>query len=207
MGFVYDFEYFNHRMLKRMIVESNPEESVCDTKDSKDDSYYHNECLSWQHQKLDYCANIYLQFWNADDLNITYDQWYHDQHLLSQKYQFCYEFQGDELDGSKHDHFKFDGAKRELPRKRDYIASAREVRDTCADKCRKKLGMFSFKSRYGGWFDRIDGFHHFDDICTDVMNCDWQRCGDHCMRVAPGKSLPVETVYAQGTFRPHVDGE
>ncbi|KAI4181500.1 MAG: hypothetical protein L6R41_006585 [Letrouitia leprolyta] len=187
MGFTYDFEYYNHRMNKRMIVQSRKDGNICPTEDSDQDPYYHNKCLNWKDQNEDFCANFPLSL----DYNLG---------IANKSYTFCYLFRGDELDGDKRDFFKFNGAKRGLPRKRDYIAPAGEVRNTCAKLCEKRLGLVSFNSRYGGWFDRIDGFHHFDDICTNDMDCDWERC-PNC------KMAPPETVYAEGTLSPPSNGD
>ncbi|KAL8939525.1 MAG: hypothetical protein Q9216_003311 [Gyalolechia sp. 2 TL-2023] len=157
MAYYYEFEYYNHRLDKHLLV-SSPGNS-CLTHDSTEDPYYHNDCIAWEDQEKDYCADFHLDGLPAG----VSDQYF---------WRFCYLFRGDELDDpAKRDFFTFDGGKRAIPRARDWMKGKEEVKDICGGMCEEKLGMKLFESRFGGWFNRVDGFHHFDDICTKNMNC------------------------------------
>ncbi|KAL8732607.1 MAG: hypothetical protein Q9166_002581 [cf. Caloplaca sp. 2 TL-2023] len=142
IGFVYQYQYYNHRLDKRFLISTN---ETCDTVRSSEKNppspYYHNKCLDWENQKEDYCAKF--------ELSPHDDTW-----------EFCYLNRGDELDDpSKRDFFKFNGEKRAIPRKRDYIAPVAEVETKCEELCEETLGMELFRSKQGGWFNRMDGFH------------------------------------------------
>ncbi|KAL9599699.1 MAG: hypothetical protein Q9219_003687 [cf. Caloplaca sp. 3 TL-2023] len=160
ISYIYQYEYYNNRLKKRVRVESPP--TACLTHDSTEDPYYHNDCLSWETQDKDFCHDFTLPDLPPDIYTKTGKTW-----------RFCYLFRGDELDDpSKRDFFSFDGGKRAIPRMRDWIAGEEEVKGVCGGLCKERYeGMELFESRYGGWFSRVDGFHHFDDICTKDMNC------------------------------------
>ncbi|KAL8902804.1 MAG: hypothetical protein Q9171_007597, partial [Xanthocarpia ochracea] len=86
-------------------------------------------------------------------------------------WEFCYGFHGDTFDGRKpRDWFRFDGGKRGLPSKQDYVAPMYLVKQRCQRLCAEKFRMFMF-SPAQDVFNRMDGFHHFDDICTKQMDC------------------------------------
>ncbi|KAL9011497.1 MAG: hypothetical protein Q9173_003660 [Seirophora scorigena] len=149
MAYMYEFVYFNHAIGKSMILTSRPK--TCYTRPSDYDPYYHNACVNWRAQHKDFCAtyewpNGTLAYWPP-----------HPEKRRT--WRFCYLFRGDDLIGySKRDFFTFDGGKRGLPRKRDYIMPEDEVKTLCEGKC-KEAGMEIFESKYGGWFSRSDGFH------------------------------------------------
>ncbi|KAL8711003.1 MAG: hypothetical protein Q9225_007193, partial [Loekoesia sp. 1 TL-2023] len=121
MAYVYQFEYYNHRLDKRVLVESQPE--ICLTKDSPNDPYYHNTCLAWESQDRDFCADFVL---DNLPLGIEKKNWW----------RFCYLFRGDELDDpNKRDFFTFDGGKRAIPRMRDTVETKEVVEGVCARLC------------------------------------------------------------------------
>ncbi|KAL8708759.1 MAG: hypothetical protein Q9220_006401 [cf. Caloplaca sp. 1 TL-2023] len=154
---VYDYDYYNHRLDKTVRLTTD---ATCPFTDSKDDSYIHNACWDWRSQKADYCANFVLK-----DLPLgvsDQDTW-----------RFCYLNRGDELDDpSKRDFFKFNGAERAIPRKRDWWAESEAVESRCERRCGEVHGVGLLRTKYGGWFNRWDGFKSFDDICTKGMECD-----------------------------------
>ncbi|KAL8697797.1 MAG: hypothetical protein Q9201_006930, partial [Fulgogasparrea decipioides] len=131
MGNVYQFEYYNHRSLtpasplslkKRVRVLGN---QTCLTHDSVNDPYYHNDCLRWETQKHDYCADFHLNQLPKGVKNKA-------------SWEFCYLFRGDELDNpEKRDFFTFDGGKRAIPRVRDFVAENEVVVDKCRPLCEK----------------------------------------------------------------------
>ncbi|KAL8825466.1 MAG: hypothetical protein Q9170_007780, partial [Blastenia crenularia] len=146
MSYVYQFEYYNHRLDKRMRVDSKAE--YCLTEDSADDTYFHNKCLSWEDQAKDFCGKFVFHNLPAGVENQT-------------DWEFCYRFHGDVLVNKDHvDEFSFDGDKRELVRTRDWIEDKEVVKTRCGKLCdQERGGMELFESRYGGWFNRIDSFH------------------------------------------------
>ncbi|KAL8988243.1 MAG: hypothetical protein Q9177_002654 [Variospora cf. flavescens] len=161
MSYMYEFLYYNHRLDRSMILSSAPK--ICPTRGSDQDPYYHNECLAWEKQNIDICAEY---TWPNNTLPFTPP---HPENIWW--WQFCYLFRGDQLDDpKKRDFFTFDHGKRAIPRKRDFIVGPEKVAQRCGEMC-KGQGMEMFESKYGGWFNRMDGFHHFDDICTANMDC------------------------------------
>ncbi|KAL8932127.1 MAG: hypothetical protein Q9211_006509, partial [Gyalolechia sp. 1 TL-2023] len=132
--------------LRKRLLLSSPGD-VCLTHDSTEDPYYHNACLNWESQDHDYCAKFRLDGLPAG---------------VSDKasWPFCYLFRGDELDDpAKRDFFTFDGDRRAIPRARDWMLAKEEVKGVCAKICEERLALKVFESRYGGWFNRVDGFH------------------------------------------------
>ncbi|KAL8729358.1 MAG: hypothetical protein Q9166_004751 [cf. Caloplaca sp. 2 TL-2023] len=162
MGFVYQYEYYNHRLNLPFSLTAFNE---CPMEKRATDPYYHNKCFSWQDQSADYCADFDI---SERDLP--------DGLSLGRSVEFCYGMRGDPLDytvGGKKDWFTFDKDKRDLPGYRDYLAPKRVVDERCTSLCKSTFGMDLFESQYWWWqwFNRMDGFHSFDDICTKHMNC------------------------------------
>ncbi|KAL8958472.1 MAG: hypothetical protein Q9193_004478, partial [Seirophora villosa] len=149
MAYIYEFLYFNHRLLESMILTSRPK--TCYTRPSDIDPYYHNDCVDWRKQHKDFCG-VYEWPNNPSAPEPG-------KPMQRRTYRFCYEFRGDDLmSWVKRDFFTFDGGRRGLPRQRDYIMPEDEVKTLCEGKC-KAVGMEMFESKYGGWFSRADGFH------------------------------------------------
>ncbi|CAO1598267.1 hypothetical protein XANCAGTX0491_002037 [Xanthoria calcicola] len=156
MGMYYKFEYYNHRNWFTV-----SDQKTCHTEPGGDkDFYWHNYCLKWDTQNHDYCSRFTV---DAPPAGI----------VAAHDWEFCYKFRGDSLatDEDTKDEFTFATDKRDLPRTRDMIAAEAEVDATCTDVCQGTLGLDLFKSKIGGWFSRLDSFHHFDDICGDDEAC------------------------------------
>ncbi|KAL8910602.1 MAG: hypothetical protein Q9172_007814 [Xanthocarpia lactea] len=158
INYIYQFDYYNHR---------------CNTVD--DDAYNWNDCLDWEKQNVDKCA----QFQLSPDFALgkfphREDTWRDMRDGVKGKmlsWEFCYGFHGDKFDGrTPRDWFRFDGGKRGLPSKQDYVAPMYLVKQKCQRLCAEKFRMFMF-SPAEDVFNRMDGFQHFDDICTKHMDC------------------------------------
>ncbi|KAL8730116.1 MAG: hypothetical protein Q9166_004315 [cf. Caloplaca sp. 2 TL-2023] len=161
IGFVYQYHYYNHRLDVPFVLTAF---NNCHTQDSPQDTYYHNRCLDWEHQSADFCA-----MFDISDRELPEGLSWTGRFV-----EFCYGMRGDTLDGGEEmvkDWFAFDRGKRDLPRRRDWLQPREVVRERCRGLCESTHGMELFESRFGGWFNRMDGFQHFDDICTKNMNC------------------------------------
>ncbi|KAL8857975.1 MAG: hypothetical protein Q9178_005434 [Gyalolechia marmorata] len=166
MGYVYQFEYYNHRIDKRFLLTAN---ETCYTKPGREDYYWHNACLKWTDQRREFCARYY----NVDVSPVglknkgSEDYW-----------EFCYYVRGDTFgereihEPDLRDHFEFETGSRALPRLRDWVADAGVVEAKCDELCEETLGMDLFRTKRGGYFNRMESFHHFDDICDgNAMDC------------------------------------
>ncbi|KAI4232943.1 MAG: hypothetical protein L6R40_007265 [Gallowayella cf. fulva] len=157
MAYIYRFEYYNHYMDAQGLMTVSKK---CYTKPNYKDPYWHNDCLDWKKQHEDFCVDF--KFPNSKlPSHVQKDR----------KWQFCYQMRGDTLtDPKNRDYFTFDGEKRGLPRVRDWVVSEDDINEECFRRCHHELNMELFQTRYGGWFNKKDGFHHFDDIRSKHMD-------------------------------------
>ncbi|KAL8800972.1 MAG: hypothetical protein Q9182_004807 [Xanthomendoza sp. 2 TL-2023] len=162
MAYVYQIGYYNHRLDKHMLISAN---KTCHTRPNYKDPYWHNDCLAWENQHKDMCADF--QF---DNLPEGVDPKHHD-------WQFCYLWRGDRgTDEKKRDFFKFDGQKRGLPSQRDWVVPVDEVTDKCTTLCQETHEMDLFESKLGGWFHRMDGFNVLGFEYYSADDCERSRC-------------------------------
>ncbi|KAL8966209.1 MAG: hypothetical protein Q9197_006117, partial [Variospora fuerteventurae] len=92
---------------------------------------------------------------------------------------FVYHFTGDNLvagSARKRDYFTFRKSRRELPRRRAWMADEAEVRDRCTEVCRAKWGMEFFEDAYARELSRIELFRDFADICYWAGEQRKRRC-------------------------------
>ncbi|KAL8845731.1 MAG: hypothetical protein Q9221_009125 [Calogaya cf. arnoldii] len=113
----------------------------------KKDYYWHNDCIHWSSEYKDFCDDFTVEDPPAG-IEAPAD------------YRFCYKFHGDslEVDEGNKDQFVFATDKRDVPRIRDFDAGEEEVAGKCGELC-GELGMKMWRSKKGGWFNRMDSFH------------------------------------------------
>ncbi|KAI4241156.1 MAG: hypothetical protein L6R42_011351 [Xanthoria sp. 1 TBL-2021] len=143
--------------------------------------YTRNKCLIWEEQNFKCCGQFQLApdpALGKFDHGLGEHPWknwgdgYPVPGHQDLKYEFCYGFEGDNLEGKARDWFRFDSGQRHLPRPHDSVAPREEVEAKCEKMCIEKHGMWMFRPKFGvEQFNRGDGFHHFDDICTHRMDC------------------------------------
>ncbi|KAL8811368.1 MAG: hypothetical protein Q9200_001862 [Gallowayella weberi] len=145
VAFVYNFDYYNHRLDHHFSLTA---QDNCPTSPTYWPGHHSSRCL--QHltkaQHKTYCNTYYV-----GDL---------PEYVRIHDWKFCYGFRGDVFRNPKmRDYFEFFKDRRNLPRKRDWIADDEEVAQVCGKVCQSAYGMEMFRDKMGEVFSRVDYFH------------------------------------------------
>ncbi|KAL9013314.1 MAG: hypothetical protein Q9173_001986 [Seirophora scorigena] len=162
IGLVYKFEYYNKRIDHHFALHAL---DTCTTH-----GYIPNPCLDIAAQDRRWAHTFYTA---TVPPNVKKHAW-----------EFVYHFTGDDSmprpDGGKRDYFTFHKDRRELPRRRAWMADRAEVRTRCTEVCAAKWGMEYFEDGlYGRDLSRIELFRvgfDFDDICYWREEQEGKRC-------------------------------
>lgn len=151
-------------MNQRMVLEY---EGQCSSYEVGE--YTRNKCLIWEEQNFKCCGQFQLApdpALGKFDHGLGEHPWknwgdgYPVPGHQDLKYEFCYGFEGDNLEGKARDWFRFDSGQRHLPRPHDSVAPREEVEAKCEKMCIEKHGMWMFRPKFGvEQFNRGDGFH------------------------------------------------
>ncbi|KAL8652485.1 MAG: hypothetical protein Q9210_002646, partial [Variospora velana] len=175
IGIVYKIEYYNkrytfpHRDPPLFSTPTNPP--------NKNDRIDHHFAL----HALDTCTTD--GFAPNPCLNVPAQdaRWVHTFYtttvppdVTTHAWTFSYHFKGG--GARKRDYFTFYKSRRDLPRRRAWMADQGEVRARCTEVCRANWGMEFFEDGYGRELSRIELFRDFDDICYLAGEQQKRRC-------------------------------
>ncbi|KAL8729237.1 MAG: hypothetical protein Q9166_004858 [cf. Caloplaca sp. 2 TL-2023] len=144
VAFVYKFDYYNHRLDHHFALHAL---DTCTTSPTRYPGHHSSPCLQWTKQRRTWCHTFHVADLPPGRIKI------HD-------WKFCYGFRADNFHNKKkRDFFEFFKDRRNLPRKRDWIATKEEVAERCGTVCRDIWGMEMLEDRMGEVFSQVDYFH------------------------------------------------